>query len=115
MLLYFIKRLAGAVPVLIVVSGIIFALMQLAPGDAVTMLISDEASEADKARIREAWGLDRPPFIQFLNFLGNALTGDFGMSFRYKMPVIEIVMDRLPATIELLWLPPVMQESFDRF
>jgi dipeptide transport system permease protein len=101
MLLYFVKRLLGAVPVLIVVSAIIFGLMQLAPGDAVTMLISDEASEADKARIREAWGLDRPPFIQFLNFVGNALTGDFGTSFRYKMPVTEIVLARLPATIEL--------------
>ncbi|MBQ2263627.1 MAG: ABC transporter permease [Loktanella sp.] len=101
MYLYFLRRLLGAVPVLIVVAGIIFALMQLAPGDAVTMLISDEASEADKARIREAWGLDQPPFIQFLNFLGNALTGDFGTSFRYKMPVMDIVLERLPATVEL--------------
>lgn len=99
--LYFLRRLLGAVPVLIVVAGIIFTLMQLAPGDAVTMLISDEASEADKERIRAAWGLDQPPVIQFLNFLGNALTGDFGTSFRYKMPVMEIIWDRLPATIEL--------------
>jgi len=101
MLLYFLRRLLGAIPVLIVVAGIIFALMQLAPGDAVSMLISDEASEADKDRIREAWGLDRPPFLQFVSFLGNALTGDFGTSFRYKMPVMEIVWERLPATIEL--------------
>ena len=101
MLYYTTKRLMGAVPVLIVVAGIVFTLMQFAPGDAVSMLISDEASDADKARIREAWGLDRPPLVQFLSFLGNALTGDFGMSFRYREPVMDIVLDRLPATIEL--------------
>lgn len=99
--LYLSKRLLGAIPVLIVVAGIVFTLMQFAPGDAVSMLISDEASDADKARIREAWGLDRPPVMQFLSFLGNALTGDFGMSFRYREPVMDIVLERLPATIEL--------------
>lgn len=101
MLLYALRRLAGAIPVLIVVAAVVFTLMQFAPGDAVSMLISDEASDADKARIREAWGLDKPPVVQFLNFLGNAATGDFGMSFKYKMPVMDLVLDRLPATIEL--------------
>ncbi len=101
MFLYFSKRMLGAIPVLVVVAGIVFTLMQFAPGDAVNMLISDEASEADKARIREAWGLDRPPLIQFLSFLGNAMTGDFGMSFRYREPVMDIVLERLPATVEL--------------
>lgn len=99
--LYLSKRLLGAIPVLVVVAGIVFTLMQFAPGDAVSMLISDEASDADKARIREAWGLDRPPVMQFLSFLGNALQGDFGMSFRYREPVMDIVLERLPATIEL--------------
>lgn len=101
MFVYFSKRLLGAIPVLVVVAGIVFALMQFAPGDAVSMLISDEASEADKARIREAWGLDRPPVVQFLNFLAKAAQGDFGMSFRYREPVMEIVLARLPATVEL--------------
>lgn len=101
MLLYALRRLAGAIPVLIVVAAVVFTLMQFAPGDAVSMLISDEASDADKARIREAWGLDKPPVVQFLNFLGNAATGDFGMSFKYKMPVMDLVLERLPATIEL--------------
>ncbi|MTH61293.1 ABC transporter permease [Paracoccus litorisediminis] len=101
MLLYSTRRLAGAIPVLIVVAAVVFTLMQFAPGDAVSMLISDEASDADKARIREAWGLDDPPLMQFLNFLGNAVTGDFGTSFKYKMPVMELVLERLPATIEL--------------
>ncbi|PJF09302.1 ABC transporter permease [Pseudorhodobacter sp. MZDSW-24AT] len=101
MFVYFSKRLLGAIPVLVVVAGIVFALMQFAPGDAVSMLISDEASEADKARIREAWGLHRPPVVQFLNFLAKAAQGDFGMSFRYREPVMEIVLARLPATVEL--------------
>ncbi|WP_029375489.1 ABC transporter permease [Oceanicola sp. S124] len=101
MLMYLSKRILGAIPVLIVVAAVVFTLMQFAPGDAVNMLVSDEASEADKAAIREAWGLDRPPLVQFLSFLGNAVTGDFGTSFKYKVPVMELVMEKLPATIEL--------------
>ena len=101
MLMYLSKRILGAIPVLIVVAAVVFTLMQFAPGDAVNMLVSDEASEADKAAIRAAWGLDRPPLVQFLSFLGNAATGDFGMSFKYKVPVLELVLEKLPATIEL--------------
>lgn len=101
MLGYVLKRVAGAVPVLVIVAGLIFTLMQFAPGDAVEMLVSDEASAEDKARIRAAWGLDQPPVVQFGNFLAKAVTGDFGESFRFKMPVLEVVAARLPATIEL--------------
>ncbi|ADO44149.1 ABC transporter permease [Ketogulonicigenium vulgare] len=101
MYLYLTKRILGAIPVLIIVAAVVFLLMQLAPGDAVSMLISDQASEADKDRIRAAWGLDQPPAVQFISFLGKAMTGDFGMSFRFREPVMELVIARLPATIEL--------------
>lgn len=101
MLLMTLRRLIGVIPVLLIVAALVFTLMQLAPGDAVNMLISDEASEEDKARVRAAWGLDQPPVVQFASFAANAATGDFGMSFKFKVPVMELVAERLPATIEL--------------
>ncbi|OWJ77938.1 ABC transporter permease [Haematobacter genomosp. 1] len=101
MLFYIARRLAGAVPVLLVVAALIFTLMQFAPGDAVSMLVSDEATAEEKARIREAWGLDQPAPLQFANFVAKAVVGDFGDSFRYKIPVLDVIATRLPATIEL--------------
>jgi len=101
MLAYSVKRLFGVLPVLLVVSLMVFALMQAAPGDPVSMLVSDEASPEDRARIAAAWGLDQPAPVQYLNFVKNAVTGDFGTSFRYREPVMDLVLARLPASIEL--------------
>jgi len=101
MLAYSVKRLFGVLPVLLVVSLMVFALMQAAPGDPVSMLVSDEASQEDRARIAAAWGLDQPAPVQYLNFVKNAATGDFGTSFRYREPVMDLVLARLPASIEL--------------
>lgn len=101
MLAYSIKRLFGVIPVLLIVSLMVFALMQAAPGDPVSMLVSDEASAEDRNRIAAAWGLDQPAPIQYLNFVKNAVTGDFGTSFRYRESVTNLVLARLPASIEL--------------
>lgn len=101
MLGYTVKRLIGVIPVLAIVSLMVFALMQAAPGDPVSMLVSDEASPEDRARLAAAWGLDQPAPIQYLNFVWNAATGDLGTSFRYREPVLDLVLDRLPASIEL--------------
>lgn len=101
MLAFTVKRLFGVIPVLLVVSLMIFALMQAAPGDPVSMLVSDEASAEDRERIAAAWGLDQPAPVQYVNFVKNAATGDFGTSFRYREPVMDLVLARLPASIEL--------------
>jgi len=101
MLAYSVKRLFGVIPVLLIVSLMVFALMQAAPGDPVSMLVSDEASAEDRDRIAAAWGLDQPAPIQYLNFVKNAVTGDFGTSFRYRESVTNLVLARLPASIEL--------------
>lgn len=98
---YLARRLIGVIPVLLMVSLMVFALTQLAPGDPVSMLVSDETSAEDRQRIVEAWGLDRPAPVQYLSFLQNAVTGDFGSSFRYREPVLDLVLARLPASIEL--------------
>ncbi|MBY6059379.1 ABC transporter permease [Leisingera daeponensis] len=101
MLVYTVKRLLGTLPVLAVVSLLVFALMHASPGDPVSMLISDEASAEDRARTAAAWGLDQPVPVQYLNFIKNAAAGDFGTSFRYREPVLDLVLARLPASIEL--------------
>ena len=101
MLAYSVKRFFGVIPVLLIVSLLIFLLMQAAPGDPVSMLVSDEASQEDRDRIIAAWGLDRSLPVQYLSFLGNAVTGDFGASFRYREPVMDLVLARLPASMEL--------------
>lgn len=108
MLGYTVNRLLGVIPVLLIVSLMVFALMQAAPGDPVSMLVSDEATAEDRQRVAEAWGLDQPAHVQYLNFLKNAATGDFGNSFRYSEPVMSLVLARLPASIELALFSTVL-------
>lgn len=101
-------RLLGAVPVLLMVTFGIFGLLHFAPGDAATVLAPEDATEADIARLREQWGLDKPMPVQFLFFLYNMLRLDFGVSFRYVEPVTNLLATRLPATIELATLALVI-------
>src|SRR5262245_47985453 len=94
-------RLAGAVPVLFLVTLVLFVLLRLAPGDAADLLVPDDASEAEVARIRERWGLDRPVVEQYWRFLINVVHLDFGRSYRYGEDVFQLILGRLPATLEL--------------
>ncbi|MBD3847457.1 ABC transporter permease [Bosea sp. SSUT16] len=94
-------RILGAVPVVLLVSLGIFALVRLAPGDAASTLAAEDASEADIARMRAQWGLDQPVLVQFFYFLGNLARLDMGTSYRYHAPVAELIGQRLPATLEL--------------
>ncbi|MCZ6618867.1 MAG: ABC transporter permease [Gammaproteobacteria bacterium] len=79
---------------------IVFVAQRLS-GDPVALMLPMDASEADFAAMREALGLDRPLLIQFAIFLGNALTGDFGQSYQWNAPAMQLLLDRLPATLEL--------------
>jgi ABC-type dipeptide/oligopeptide/nickel transport system permease component len=94
-------RLAGVVPVLFLVTLVLFILLRVAPGDAADLLVPDEASEEEVARIRERWGLDRPVLEQYARFLINVVKLDFGRSYRYGTDVSQLILERLPATIEL--------------
>lgn len=96
-----IARLLGAVPVVLLVALGIFALVRLAPGDAASTLAAEDATEADLTRMRAQWGLDQPLLVQFLYFLGNLARLDLGQSYRYHAPVVELIGQRLPATVEL--------------
>jgi peptide/nickel transport system permease protein len=83
------------------VAIIVFVVIRLAPGDPVAMMLPPGASEADIARLRAFYGLDRSIPEQFAIWLGNVVQGDFGTSISIRRDVLSIVLGRLPATLEL--------------
>ena len=101
MLGYLLRRVIATIPVVVLISLLVFLLIHAAPGDPADLLLSEEASPQDIADARRRWGLDQPIYVQYLRFLANILSGDLGTSFRYADPVITLIGERLPATIEL--------------
>src|SRR5205809_4326877 len=98
---YLTQRALGTIPVLLLISLVVFLLIHAAPGDPTLMLLGEETSAAEAAKAKARWGLDRPLPIQYLRFITSAVTGDFGKSFKYAEPVTRVIKTRLPATIEL--------------
>ncbi|GLW11708.1 peptide ABC transporter permease [Microtetraspora sp. NBRC 13810] len=80
---------------------LIFLIVRWAPGDPATLLIGSDASPAEIAGLRESLGLNEPLWSQYLHYLGQVLTGDFGNSYRLDQPAMAVVLGRLPATLEL--------------
>lgn len=95
------RRLLGAIPVILGMSFLVFFLMQLAPGDPITLLLGEDAEPQEIEQIRREWGLDQPIIVQYWRFLQQAVQGNFGESLRYGEPVTKLVLERLPATVEL--------------
>jgi peptide/nickel transport system permease protein len=97
---YLLRRLLQGVLTLFVISLIVFLLARLS-GDPLHIMLPEEATAEDYATAAKHWGLDRPLPAQYLAFLGNALRGDFGQSIRLRQPTLELVLERLPATLQL--------------
>src|SRR5258707_12710028 len=85
---------------MLVVGFIAFSLFNFV-GDPVSLMLPPEATHADRGQRRQALGLDKPFYRQFITFLGNAVTGNFGISLRLGRPVSTLIAERLPATLEL--------------
>ncbi len=100
MLVFILRRLAQAVIVMLTVAFIAFMLFQYV-GDPVTNLLGQDASPQQRAELRRDLGLDRPFPIQFARFIGNAVQGEFGLSLRQGRKVSALIVERLPATLEL--------------
>jgi len=98
---YLVHRLAGTIPVLLLISLLVFILIHAAPGDPTLMLLGEETNAAAVAKAKEHWGLDRPLYVQYFKFIASAAAGEFGKSFKYGEPVASVIKTRLPATIEL--------------
>jgi len=89
------------IPVLFLVSVIIFALINLIPGDAARLFLGEEAPPEAVAALRHELGLDRPVYVQYLRWIGGMLHGDFGYSFKDHRPVLATVVEKIPVTGEL--------------
>src|SRR5580693_405748 len=93
------RRLVGILPVILGVSIVIFLLVQLAPGDAATVLLGPQATEAAKAELRQALGLDQPLPFQYIAWLKRMLSGDFGVGIATQIPVTALVGPRFLNTL----------------
>ncbi|WP_413528386.1 glutathione ABC transporter permease GsiC [Rahnella inusitata] len=101
MLNYFLKRLLGLIPTLLIVAVLVFLFVHLLPGDPARLMAGQDADASVVALVRQDLGLDKPLYQQFLTFFGNALTGDFGHSMVSKRPVIDEISSRFMPTF---WL-----------
>lgn len=107
---YTLHRLLLALPTLLLVSIIVFAMIRLIPGDPAQLMLGDIDDPAALLRLRAQWGLDRPVPIQFVTWLGHVLGGDFGMSITQQRPVSEVLLSSLGVTAALV-LPAVLLAS----
>ncbi len=98
---YLLRRIAAAVPVMIIVAVLVFLMLRLTPADPAAIIAGDFANEQQIAEIRTKLGLDQPILNQFLIWTGNMLQGDFGESFFYKKNVSDLIAERLEPTVSL--------------
>ena len=98
MLSYLLNRMIGALLVIFGVTGIVFLLIHLVPGDPVEIMLGESASMADRQALHIALGLDKPIIVQFFNYLEGLLHLDLGTSIHSRQPVSTLLLERLPAT-----------------
>ena len=98
---YIGKRLLVAIPTLIIISIFVFSLQKLLPGDPVLAMAGEERDPATLEFLREKYRLNDPVIMQYFYWLGGVVTGDFGISLRTNQPVLELIGDKLPVTIQL--------------
>ena len=109
MIRFVVRRVAQSVPLLLVISLLIFALIHAAPGGPLsTYLENPNVRPEDIERLRKAMGLDRPLGMQYLSWLGAFVRGDWGFSYADGRPVLDRLIERIPATLELVGVACVM-------
>ena len=103
MLAFILRRLAQAVLVMLTVGLIAFSLFRFV-GDPVLFMLGQDTTPEDRVRVTQMLGLDQPFYVQYARFLGRAVQGEFGLSLRQAQPVSKLIMERLPATLELSFI-----------
>lgn len=101
---YILKRLISMIPVLFLVSLVVFFIVHLTPGDPALVMLGEEVNPTSLAALRHDMGLDQPIPIQYLTWLANVLRGDLGHSIQNHQPVLEAIIQRVPVTTELTLL-----------
>ena len=111
MLIFITQRLAQACLVMAVVSAISFSLFNFV-GDPVNNMVGQDATREQRIEIRQQLGLDDPVLVQYHRFMLNVVKGDFGLSYRIRQPVSTLILERLPATLELVFVSAVIAVFF---
>ena len=101
MLRYVVRRLLLLIPILVGLSIIVFLFVHALPGSPADALLGERGSAEDEAQIRRQLGLDKPLYQQYAIYVGNVVQGDLGSSVRTRRPVLEELLDKFPATVEL--------------
>jgi peptide/nickel transport system permease protein len=100
--IWLLRRLGQVIPTLLILSILIFGLQQLMPGDPAEIMAGEERGDPEVlAQIRAELGLDRSIPEQYLRWIGKVVTGDFGFSWRIRVPVSELILTKLPVTFQL--------------
>jgi peptide/nickel transport system permease protein len=107
MLAFVVRRLAQALLVMLAVGLIAFALFRFV-GDPVVFMLGQDATPEDRARMTRDLGLDRPFYVQYASFVARAVRGEFGLSLRQLRPVSTLIVERLPATLELSFVAALL-------
>jgi len=107
MLAFIVQRLGQAILVMLVVAFVSFSLFQFV-GDPINNMVGQESTIAQREALRERLGLNDPVPLQFVKWVANAAQGEFGLSYRMGKPVSELIAQRLPATLELVFLSAVL-------
>ena len=98
---FILRRLAQLLPVLLIASTGIWAMIYAVPGDPVAVIVGENATPEQMQAVRARLGLDKPVLVQYFSWLGNALQGDLGLSIQNREPVRDLIAQRIPATIQL--------------
>jgi peptide/nickel transport system permease protein len=97
-----LERILHLIPVMLGISVIVFLMIAVTPGDPVEIMLGDQqATQEQRAALRQDMGLDLPMVQRYFRFLGHAVQGDFGTSYFHRRPVVQVILERLPATVEL--------------
>lgn len=107
MFTYLVKRIYQSIIVMLAVALMSFLLFAFV-GDPVSGMVGQDTTIEEREAIRQALGLNDPFYIQFVNFVGSAIQGDFGQSWFWKKPVAELIASRLPATLELVFVSAII-------
>ncbi|HEX9077845.1 MAG TPA: nickel ABC transporter permease [Anaerolineae bacterium] len=108
---YILRRLVQMIPVLFLVSLMVFSIIHLTPGDPALLILGEEVTPEKLTALRHQLGLDQPIPVQYGLWLSNVLRGDLGRSVRTQQPVLEAIIQRLPPTVELTLFATVISLS----
>src|SRR5882762_4688580 len=96
------------IPTVVFILVVTFVLIRLLPGDPASAMLGDRALDADVARINASLGLDKPVIVQFFYFVRRIFTGDLGNSISLRIPVLQLIAQRLPVTLMLIGMAAVI-------